>query len=426
MTYFQLLGPFLLATFAISFLVIWRRFPDLRSTRFFAISYASLAAALTLDWMRESFDPVAATYLTNIPYLSSAVFFAAGVFTFSDRPVPWRKLAVILAVITAAMIWYRHISPDLIGRTVTMNFGVAGIMLFGVVFAWPHTTAPLKKAILWFLALATLLALLRTVLALMAEVNTLTVATYTSSMVAWTLQLSTAVSALTVAVLLFAHYGLTVIRKLTEENLRNLRRVEAQMSKFLSPAVVADLMRTEAVDLTVQKRPITALLVDMRGFTAFADVHGPEAATARANRFFAIVTEEILARDGTIDKYLGDAVLAFWNAPLVQPDHTDLAIDAAKAIQSRLAAQQDPMLAVAMIETGDCSVGNFGTRQRMDYTAIGGAMNTVSRLESEAKARDLPLLIGPQAAARTGHETTQIAQVRVAGLKDQLALFSPT
>lgn len=425
MNYFQLLGPFLLATFSISFFVIWRRFSDLRSTLYFALSYGSLAVALTLDWSRDSFDPVVASYLTNIPYLSTVVFYATGIFAFSNRPVPWRRLASLVLMILALMIWYRHISPSLVGRTITMTFGVSGIMLFAVVSNFPHTTAPLKKAILWCLALASVLSLVRTIVALKAEANTLTVESYTSSMVAWTLQLSMAMSALAVAVLLFAHYAIDVMRRLTDLNARNLRRVEAQMSKFLSPAVVADLMHTDTVDLTVQNRTITALLVDLRGFTAFSDTHGPDAASARVNQFFATVTEEIMARNGTIDKYLGDAVLAFWNAPLLQPDHADLAIDAAKAIQARLAAQQDPMNAVAVIETGACNVGNFGTRQRMDYTAIGGAMNVVSRLEAEAKARDIPLVIGPQAAAQTQQATKEVARVNVAGIKKHLTLFSP-
>lgn len=426
MNYFQLLGPFLLATFAISFFVIWRRFSDLHSTLYFAFSYGSLAIALILDWMRGSFDPVVASYLTNIPYLSTVVFYAAGLFILSDRPVPWLKLTALIAVILVSMIWFRHINPNLIGRTITMTFGVSGIMLFAVALTFAHTTDPLKKAILWCLALASILSLVRTILALYAEASTLTTETYTSSMVAWTLQLSMAMSALAVAVLLFAHYALTVMRKLTEENLRNLRRVEAQMSKFLSPTVVANLMKTDTVDLSVQKRTITVLLVDLRGFTAFSETHGSDAASVRANKFFSIVTEEILARNGTIDKYLGDAVLAFWNAPLLQNDQTDLAIDAAKAVQTRLANQQDLMEAVAIIERGDCNVGNFGTPQRMDYTAIGGAMNTVSRLEGEAKERNIPTLIGPQAAAQTRHATHQVALVHVAGLKDDLALFSPT
>lgn len=425
MNYFQLLGPFLLAVFSVSFFVIWRRFSDLRSTLYFAVSYGSLAIALTLDWSRDSFDPVVASYLTNIPYLSTVVCYAAGVFAFSNRPVPWRRLAALVFAILALMIWYRHISPSLIGRTITMTFGVSGVMLFAVISTFPHTTALLKKTILWCLGLVSILSLVRTTLALRAEANTLTVETYTSSMVAWTLQLSMAMSALAVAVLLFAHYAIDVMRRLTDENARNLRRLEAQISKFLSPAVVADLMHTDTVDLTVQNRTITALLVDLRGFTTFSDTYGSDAASARVNQFFATVTEEIMARNGTIDKYLGDAVLAFWNAPLLQPDHADLAIDAAKAIQVRLAAQQNPMSAVAIIETGECSVGNFGTRQRMDYTAIGGAMNIVSRLEFEAKARGIPLLIGPHAAAQTQHATNKVARVNVAGIKKHLALFSP-
>lgn len=426
MNYFQLLGPFLLATFSISFFVIWRRFTDLRSTLYFALSYGSLAVALTLDWSRDSFDPVVASYLTNIPYLSTVVFYAAGIFAFNNRSVPWHWLAALVLAVLALMIWYRHVSPNLIGRTITMTFGVSSIMLFAVISTFPHTTTTLKKAILWCLALASLLSLVRTVFALKAEANTLTVETYTSSMVAWTLQLSMAMSALAVAVLLFAHYAIDVMRRLNDENARNLRRVEAEMSKFLSPAVVADLIHADTVDLTVQSRTITALLVDLRGFTAFSDTQTSVAASAHVNKFFTEVTEEILDRNGTIDKYLGDAVLAFWNAPLLQPNHADLAIDAAKAIQARLAAQQQAMDAVTVIETGECSVGNFGTRQRMDYTAIGSAMNIVARLETEAKARDIPLLIGPNAAALTRHATNQVAQVNVAGIKRHLALFIPT
>lgn len=423
MNYFQLLGPFLLATFSISFFVIWRRFPDLRSTLYFGLSYGSLAIALTLDWMRGAFDPVMASYLTNIPYVATVVFYAAGIFLFSNRPVPWRTLSVLVLMIFGLMIWYRHIEPNLIGRTITMTFGVSGIMLFAVIRCIPHTDAALKRAILYCLGLVSILSVVRTILALRAEASTLTVETYTSSMVAWTLQLSMAMSALAVAVLLFAHYAFVVMRRLAEANARNLRRVERQMSKFLAPAVVADLMAADSVDLSIQNRVITVLFVDLRGFTSFADRHGPEAASERVNRFFEIVTSEVMAREGTIDKYLGDAVLAFWNAPLVQADHTDRAIEAGQAIQKRLATGDDPMATVAIVETGECSVGNFGTRQRMDYTAIGGAMNMVSRLEAEAKARDLPLLIGPGAAARARHATREVAKVEIAGIDEPLTIF---
>lgn len=426
MNYFQLLGPFLLVTFSISFFIIWRKFSVLRSTLYFALSYGSLALALTLDWSRDNFDPVLASYLTNIPYVMAVVFYAVGVFNFSNQPVPWRWLAAFVALIFVSMMWFRHICPNLIGRTITMTFGVSGIMLFTVVLTLPHTTTRLKKAILWSLALVSVLSLVRTVLALSAESDTLTQETYTSSIVAWTLQLSMAMSALAVALLLFAHYAVVVMRRLADENARHLRRVEVQMSKFLSPTIVSDLMQSDTVDLSVQTRMITALLVDLRGFTAFSDMHGSDAASQRANQFFAIVTEEILARNGTIDKYLGDAVLAFWNAPQTQSDHTDLAIDAAQAIQCRLTSQDNPIEAVAMIEAGECSVGNFGTHQRMDYTAIGGAMNIVSRLEAEAKARNINVLLGPQAAARTHHAITKIGLADIAGLAGKIEIFCPT
>lgn len=259
----------------------------------------------------------------------------------------------------------------------------------------------------------------------MAEADSLTVANYTTSIVAWTLQLSMAMSALAVAILLFAHYGIVVMRILTEERVRQRQHVEAQFAKFLSPAVVANLLQSDNVDLTVEKRVITAFLVDLRGFTTFSDEHGSEAATERVNRFFEIVSEEILRRDGTIDKYLGDAVLAFWNAPLSQDNHADLAIETGLAIQARLTANPYPMEAVVTIESGECSVGNFGTSKRLDYTAVGGAMNLVARLESEAKARSTQILAGPGTAQYTTYSRQEIDQILISGMKGKKGLFVP-
>ncbi|MBL4811012.1 MAG: adenylate/guanylate cyclase domain-containing protein [Rhodobacteraceae bacterium] len=417
MTYFQLLGPFLLATFAISFLVVGRKFPRLHSAFYFAFCYASLALALTLDWTRDSFDPVLATYLTNIPYLTTAIFFAAGLFAINNRAVPWRKFAGFALGILVLMIWFRHIRPDLIWRTIIMTFGVSGIMLFGTIANLRDAKSQMVKAILWALAIYSLLSLGRTILALMVEADTLTVANYTNSIVAWTLQLSTAMSALAAAVLLFAHYGILIMRHLTDQAVQQ-QAIENQDAKYLSPSVKTD-------KLPVEKRPITALLVDLRGFTSYSDEHGSDAASKRANAFYALVTDEILKRNGTIDKYLGDAVLAFWNAPNVQENHADLAIETGLAIQVRLKAQPDLMEAVVTIESGECSVGNFGTEQRLDYTAIGGAMNIVARLEQVAKNRSIPILTGPGTAQIASHPVKEIAQISVAGIKNRIGIFVP-
>ncbi|WP_178346852.1 adenylate/guanylate cyclase domain-containing protein [Marivita hallyeonensis] len=416
MTYFQLLGPFLLATFSISFLLVQRRFPHLRSAIYFAASYASLACALTLDWLRVSFDPVVATYLTNIPYLSTAVFFAAGLFQVNDRDVPWRSITGAGLAVFLGVLWFRHVQPDLIMRTVVMTFGVSAILLYAVFRVLPHAPAGLKRAILWALALSAVLAIVRTVLTLMAEAETLSEQTYATSAVSWTLQLTTAMSALAVAVLLFAHYGLQVMRMLTDDGVRRVRQVEEQFSKFLSPSVVETLMASEGRDLAVQTRTISVLLVDLRGFTTYAQVHGSDAASAHVNRFLAVATEEIMNRNGTIDKYLGDAVLAFWNAPLLQEDHADLAIDTALAIQTRLRQLAEPMEAVAIVESGECSVGNHGTDQRMDYTAVGGAMNVVSRLEKVAKTRSVDVLVGPQAAELAQRDLQPIGDIVLPGI----------
>lgn len=425
MNYFQLLGPFLLATFSVCFFLIWRRFPDLRSALFFALSHVCLTLALTFEALRGTFGPNLTTYSTNIPYLVAAIFYAAGICALCGREAPWRRSTALALVTIAAVAWFRHIDEDVVARTLVIHFGLAAIIGLALALSLRQKVERLKRVILWCLVAAAGLSLARVLLTLRSQGDTLSNENYASSLVAWTIQLSVAMGSLVIAVLIFAHYGLTVIRRLAEENARNLDHVRKQMSKFLSPAVVADLLENDNADLTVQPREITALMVDLRGFTAFSEAHGADAASRRANAFFSIVSEEILARDGTIDKYLGDAVLAFWNAPIAQPDHCDRAVATASAIQTRLAALAEPMEAVAMIETGRCNVGNFGTAQRMDYTAIGGAMNTVSRLEAQAKRLGVPVLIGPQAARCTGAQLDAVGQVALAGLKDDLPVFRP-
>src|SRR5690606_25300684 len=156
---------------------------------------------------------------------------------------------------------------------------------------------------------------------------------------------------------------------------------------------------------------------DIRGFTSMT--HDLKAAqiVAVINHFLAIATDEILQRNGTIDKFMGDAVLAIWNAPIETAGHADLALQAAEAIIDRVARQNGelesrglPRLQVgAGRETGACSVGNCGTARRIDYTAIGDAVNLAARLENATKVVGLPLLTGPGLAAA---DITPLSTVR--------------
>ena len=211
--------------------------------------------------------------------------------------------------------------------------------------------------------------------------------------------------------------------------------LQKQFSQFLSPEVVKRLAETDtAAALKVEDREITAMLVDMRGFTAMSGQLGAEKAVTVVNHFLAIASREIFAREGTVDKFMGDAVLAFWNAPLEVSDHADRAIDCAQAIIASVTASNPQLEAqglpaiecVAAIESGVCSVGNMGTEQRVDYTAIGPTINTTSRLEGETKKMGQKMLIGPTAAGLSKRGLTALGEVELRGVEGPVTVYGPT
>ena len=212
------------------------------------------------------------------------------------------------------------------------------------------------------------------------------------------------------------------------------RQLSRQFSQYLSPNVVEMLTRSRR-DLTTsaEKREITVLMMDMRGFTSSSETLPAEEIISTVNRFLTLASEEIFKRDGTIDKFMGDAILAFWNAPLDQPDHTGRALQAVLAIRAALDRENErrenagkpPIRVGAGIETGTCSVGNFGSDIRFDYTAIGSTVNMAARLESATKITDCPVLLGPGFAAMHGTDIEQVGFLELAGFADRIEVFTP-
>jgi adenylate cyclase len=215
---------------------------------------------------------------------------------------------------------------------------------------------------------------------------------------------------------------------------RRRRTLQTQFAQFLSPEIVRRLAETDArAALAVEDRPITVMMVDIRGFTALTESWPADKTVAALNHFLAIANAEIFARNGTIDKYLGDAVLAFWNAPVEQAGHADLALEAAQAIVARvesenaiLAAKGLPALSVvAAVESGTCSVGNMGTADRVDFTAIGPAVNMVARLEQQCKQLGEPVLAGPACAAAATMPMRPVTVAALRGIDGPTELFAP-
>jgi adenylate cyclase len=157
-------------------------------------------------------------------------------------------------------------------------------------------------------------------------------------------------------------------------------------------------------------RNLTIMFCDIRDFTTISERMEAGALTALLNDFLTPMTEAILENDGTIDKYIGDSIMAFWNAPLDEPDHARLACRATLEMRRRLAtlnkalaerakaAGQSPTLIMIGIglNSGDALVGNLGARQRLNYSVIGDNVNLASRIEGVSKGFGLDILIGEQ------------------------------
>lgn len=196
---------------------------------------------------------------------------------------------------------------------------------------------------------------------------------------------------------------------------REKQQIRGAFGQYVSPALVARLQENpEALTLGGERRELTVLFSDVRGFTTLAEGFrdDPPGLTALMNSFLTVLSRAILREGGTIDKFMGDAVMAFWNAPLDAPDHAAAACRAALAMRADVAVLNDERARAAEqagdkalpinvgigLNTGDCVVGNMGSDTRFDYTALGDAVNLASRLEGQSKAYGLGIILGAATA----------------------------
>lgn len=175
-------------------------------------------------------------------------------------------------------------------------------------------------------------------------------------------------------------------------------RMTDLFGRYVPRAVVSDLISKrslQAISVGGTRRDVTVMFADIRGFTRFTEGNEPETVLDRLNEFLGIMVDCTFEQDGTVDKFIGDAILVLFNAPTDQPDHALRAVNTAWAIQSRLAdflKAQDSKSAASTsglsigigIHTGVAIVGTVGTPQRLEYTAIGSTVNTASRLCDKA------------------------------------------
>ncbi|MGX1103503.1 MULTISPECIES: CHASE2 domain-containing protein [Bradyrhizobium] len=193
------------------------------------------------------------------------------------------------------------------------------------------------------------------------------------------------------------------------------RQIRSQFVQYMSPALVEQLAQSpERLVLGGEEREMTIMFSDMRGFTSISETYksNPQGLTALMNRFLTPLSNAILARKGTIDKYMGDAIMAFWNAPLDDKQHQLNACDAALDMLERVddlnrEREQEakdgghvyvPLNIGVGLNTGSCVVGNMGSDVRFDYSVFGDSVNLASRLEGQSKEYGFPIIVGSKTA----------------------------
>ena len=215
---------------------------------------------------------------------------------------------------------------------------------------------------------------------------------------------------------------------------RQRRFIKNAFRYYLSPQVIDRVLDNPALlRLGGERREITAFFSDVAGFTSISEGLSPEDLVGLLNAYLSEMTDIILDLGGTLDKYEGDAIIAFWNAPLDLPDHALRACRAALRCQRRLAERREDFRRrygheVRMrvgINSGPAVVGNMGSARRFDYTAMGDTMNLASRLEGAGKVYGVSTLVGEETERRVRDEilAREVDIIRVVGKKQSIRVF---
>ena len=204
------------------------------------------------------------------------------------------------------------------------------------------------------------------------------------------------------AVLIFSFLSILIYKYFTEE--RSKKKIRQAFSKYVSPAVVDELLKSEKnLALGGKKQRLTVMFSDLRGFTTFSEQLDPQELSAFLNIYFTKMTAEVFNAKGTLDKFIGDAVMAFFGAPLSYKNNTENAcrcalrsLDRLKELNVEFQKQGYPLLQMGIgLNTGDVSVGNMGSETLQNYTVLGDSVNLASRLEGLNKDYGTEVIIGP-------------------------------
>ena len=235
------------------------------------------------------------------------------------------------------------------------------------------------------------------------------------------------------SVLTFANYTREAAEK---------KQVRGAFAQYLSPALVEQLAENpDQLALGGETKEMTFLFCDVRGFTTISETFksNPHGLTTLINRLLTPLTDVILSRRGTIDKYMGDCIMAFWNAPLDDDAHPVHACESALAMFAELTVLNAERRAEAAAEgveflplnvgiginTGECVVGNMGSEQRFDYSVLGDPVNLAARLEGQSKNYGVDIVLGPDTAhaAADRFATLELDRIAVKGKTEAVDIY---
>ena len=214
-------------------------------------------------------------------------------------------------------------------------------------------------------------------------------------------------------------------------------KVRTAFSQYLAPEMVSRLAESsESLKLGGEKKNMTFLFSDIRGFTAISESYksNPEELTELINNLLTVLSNEILDNAGTIDKYMGDCIMAFWNAPTDQDNHTDLALKASfdmekalKEFNIEFEKQKGMELKIGIgINTGECIVGNMGSEKRFDYTVLGDPVNLASRLEGQSGTYGFQRILGQETVNGLKSNTNlfELDLIQVKGKNEPVKIYT--
>ena len=219
-------------------------------------------------------------------------------------------------------------------------------------------------------------------------------------------------------------------------------QIKKQFQKYLSPDMVEELQKNpELLKLGGDRKELSFLFADIVGFTPISEKYmkedDPEGLVELINKFLDAMSKIVLANGGTIDKYMGDCLMAFWNAPLDCPNHAEMAVRSAMEIEL-LTEQMNkelknagydlpPVVIGTGINTGPCIVGNMGSEARFDYSVVGDAVNLGARLEVQTRTFDTPIILSEFTLAQLPDDikVKELDKITVKGKEEPVTIYAP-